>query len=377
MRKKVLTMFLVATLVLSNFTVLNVFADEITYTEDLCIDQSKISASSTGAGRAASRAIDNDITRNYSSTAWQPDIEVGTEPHWIKYDFGEGNKKRIKKYTIVAGYIPAYGPRDFILQGSNDDVNWTDVDTRVNATYVDVQTPTVFTTDNENDYRYYRLYITKTEANIVVIIKELEMMEDINDPAGSSSDIELDVASTTYDLVRGNEFTVDVDMRNATNIYAEEFNVNYDPSLFEFVSIDSVNQDKLKLYHEDHSVSGKINLILASLGADYAISEDSNIVKLKFRAIGTGTGTIGVESGDVANGEGTIFHAVCFDKSYNVTGSIDVNNDGTLDLGDLAIASRLLASGSEVWGTYTPDVDYNGSVNDLDLTTIVSVLINN
>jgi len=127
------------------------------------------------------QAFDN----NDNANGW--DSGMDTLPHWLKYDFGVGNEKRIEKYTIKAnasGVNNQLAPRDWIFQGSNDDFNWVDLDTRSGYTY-DWGETKEFTFSNENYYRYYRIYVTNTlyvengSSNNEVLIHEMEMMEGI------------------------------------------------------------------------------------------------------------------------------------------------------------------------------------------------------
>ena len=135
-------------------------------------------------------AFDNDgVTGPYPVTSdleWRSD-NPQSFPHWLKYDFGVGNEKRIEKYTLRAGTYDINNkcaPKDWIFQGSNDDFNWVDLDTRSGYTY-DWGETKEFTFSNENYYRYYRIYVTKslyseTHSNTTdVVIHEMEMMERI------------------------------------------------------------------------------------------------------------------------------------------------------------------------------------------------------
>jgi hypothetical protein len=93
-------------------------------------------------------------------------------PHYLQYDFHSGVV--INKYAIQERNSPNFVgfPRDFSLQGSNDNTNWVTLDTRNN---IGAPGPAAwsayFTFNNGAAYRYYRLNITavvggSTEVNI-------------------------------------------------------------------------------------------------------------------------------------------------------------------------------------------------------------------
>lgn len=60
---------------------------------------------------------------------------------WIKYDFGVGNEKTLLEYAITAysDYV-SDTPSQWVLQYSNDNTLWTDVDTRTNITWTSGET---------------------------------------------------------------------------------------------------------------------------------------------------------------------------------------------------------------------------------------------
>jgi parallel beta-helix repeat protein len=83
-------------------------------------------------------------------------------PMWITYDFGPYVKKAINKYAFKAKlYYPSL-PRTWTFSGSNDNVNWSILDTRTDVdppTGVDIWSD-YFTFDNAIEYRFYRIDVT-------------------------------------------------------------------------------------------------------------------------------------------------------------------------------------------------------------------------
>jgi hypothetical protein len=100
-----------------------------------------------------------------------------TYPIWlsIKIDM----QKAIKAYSITPAVRSnnMYAPIDFKLQGSNDDVNWIDVDTQTglteinqNAWYPYVERKFYLANESES-YLYYRLYLTTTGSQSLYFLE--------------------------------------------------------------------------------------------------------------------------------------------------------------------------------------------------------------
>jgi len=88
----------------------------------------------------------------------------GGMPQWISIDAGE--PAILREYNLSNRRSGGgYAPVDFTVEGSDDNANWTVVDTVVNRTIV--QSPG-YTTTHELEtpvkFRYYRMYITKHHA---------------------------------------------------------------------------------------------------------------------------------------------------------------------------------------------------------------------
>jgi hypothetical protein len=91
---------------------------------------------------------------------------------WIKFDL-ELYRIRVDDYTLRTRTDYQYGTylTDWILEGSNDDSDWTAIDTRNGQTYTH-STTTRYTTTPTVGYRYLR--IRDTSANSHMVIGEVE-----------------------------------------------------------------------------------------------------------------------------------------------------------------------------------------------------------
>ena len=141
-----------------------------TYGSDFCTGGTA-SADSVNGGEVAANAFDNN-----TGTWWTCNTTLPM-PHWLKYDLGIGVTKTARKFTLMARTADPNGkPKDFKLQGSNNDSTWDDLYSKTNETWSD-DGPKTYTFANSTAYRYYRLYITNSSGGTYVQVKELEIME--------------------------------------------------------------------------------------------------------------------------------------------------------------------------------------------------------
>ena len=143
--------------------ILNVFVP--TMTEDTtpsgeCIAKTSVS------GQQKYKAFDNDLTTTWSATTTTFN---GTE--YIGYGFTSANK------ICVAHFIPRYltGYEQVVAeikyQGSNDNLNWTDISTteQIQITTTSTQTPHNTELTTVTNYQYYRaLYMSRVSGATIV-----------------------------------------------------------------------------------------------------------------------------------------------------------------------------------------------------------------
>lgn len=126
-----------------------------------------------GSGYEANKCVDCD-----SSTIWSSSQVAGT--HWWNYDFGSGNTRVIKRWTIlpVGDGTWGYGLKDFSIQGSNDNANW---DTLYTAQHANNGNLGDYSFTNTTAYRYYRLLLPNTWRGSLNnnTIGEITMWEDL------------------------------------------------------------------------------------------------------------------------------------------------------------------------------------------------------
>lgn len=116
-------------------------------------------STSTGVGTEAFRAFDGVL--NASGTEWIATTTTG----WLKLDFGS-------RMWAVSGFIiqpedPARAPKDFTIEGSNDDSSWDVLATYTGQTSWTTHVAVTYTlaTPNLKKYRYYRINVSANNGS--------------------------------------------------------------------------------------------------------------------------------------------------------------------------------------------------------------------
>ena len=153
-----------------------VYVWELGYTNDLC-ELWIASASHVYLWREASRAFDNLNSGYLNGNIWTGNSGW---PYWLKYDFWDGNNKKVTKYTLTTEdgiYYSSRAPYSWYFQWSNDESNWITLDTKENIINWERNIAKEFVFSNTNYYRYYRWYFTSW-AYSSLMIGEAEMKDE-------------------------------------------------------------------------------------------------------------------------------------------------------------------------------------------------------
>jgi hypothetical protein len=139
------------------------------------------------AGYEGSKMFDNS-----AASLWN---HGGTPayPAYVTCDFGAGSPHIVTKYTLQATASGgAYMPTAWKLQGSNDNSNWTDLDSRTGQSFSNAELKTfdpLSSAGSEASFRYYRLYMSAGSAVALQIAEEELWGDDAPATTGSSSGI--------------------------------------------------------------------------------------------------------------------------------------------------------------------------------------------
>ena len=121
----------------------------------LTVPQENVTACHNFNGEDPYLATDGD-----DSTKWCGEDSTGTyQPTWLQVDLGEGNAWDISGFTVFSAGSEqsAYIASDYVIQGSNNGEEWTDLVTVTD----NEQRENNFTLEESVNYRYYRIYLTQ------------------------------------------------------------------------------------------------------------------------------------------------------------------------------------------------------------------------
>ncbi len=130
-----------------------------------------VAASSFLAAYDPWKAFDKNNTTEWATA-------TGTLTGWLSFDFSV--RKQVMQYTVVAiTGAELQAPQAWTFEGSNDNANWTILDTQTNQTAWIGGTKRVFPMPNQTSrYRYYRINVSLNCGNSSnLCIGSLEIME--------------------------------------------------------------------------------------------------------------------------------------------------------------------------------------------------------
>ncbi len=187
-------------------------------------------------------------------------------------------------------------------------------------------------------------------------------------------------------VTAGEEFTVTLGLdRVSGSVYAQDLTLQYDAAAMTYVGAESILPG-VSIVDKVTTSEGKLRFIVASEGAAHGIRDKANVMKLTFRAKNVSapiTGTIAVSNALVADEKGTeasIRAASLTVQVTVVTPGIpgDVNGDSKVSIGDLAIAAANYGRTSQDpnWAAIKAcDINNDGKIDILDLAAIAKLIV--
>jgi hypothetical protein len=120
------------------------------------------------SSNAGFMAFNGDLTDQWTAS---------TTTGFLKVDFGSGNTKTIKQYSITGPQSgqSTYGPNAWTLAGSNDDSTYTTLDTQTAITGWGTLEVRTYTFTNTTAYRYYKWNVTANNGGIFLSIAALAL----------------------------------------------------------------------------------------------------------------------------------------------------------------------------------------------------------
>ncbi|MBF0538361.1 MAG: discoidin domain-containing protein [Nitrospirae bacterium] len=116
------------------------------------VDGVVYSASMSGQGHGVNKAFDK-------STAPDDFWEATGCPQWIKIAYPQ--PKEVKSYELQTGEVPARMPKEWQLQGSDDDVKWVNLDKQSDQKGWKVNEKRIYYLAKPASHKYYRFNLNK------------------------------------------------------------------------------------------------------------------------------------------------------------------------------------------------------------------------
>ena len=137
-----------------------------------------VSVDSVNSDRYGWEVFDRISATTDSRAIWHSGNNGGAG--WLKVDFGA--QIDVSSYSMTSGignHATSHGPQTWEFQGSNDDTNWTTLDTQSVSSWSDEEKRT-FSLASPSNYRYFRFNITSTPGNSNIVISEAELLAPMN-----------------------------------------------------------------------------------------------------------------------------------------------------------------------------------------------------
>ncbi|WP_018755586.1 glycosyl hydrolase family 95 catalytic domain-containing protein [Paenibacillus terrigena] len=220
-------------------------------------------------------------------------------------------------------------------------------------------------------------------AGIAALQSAVKAFDDAAATAAPSSSITAPATVTA-----GKTFNVQVGLSGVTQgVYAQDLSVEFDPAKLEFLSAKSLILG-VSIIDKKTTPDGKLRFIVASEGPSNAVTGTKNVLELTFKAKEVAEASVNsvismtkVMISDAEGAEMTIGNAsstVQVVKEQQPVANGDLNGDGKVTIGDLAIAAANYGAtkDSPNWNKLRmADFDNNGVIDISDLAAIAQKII--
>lgn len=132
-------------------------------------------AGGAGAGEGSPKLIDNDINTKYLFPNW-PISLANNGGAWFKLQFA--TPVAVGAYTFTSANDAATrDPKDWKLQGSNDNATWTDLDTRAGEQFAARFQTKRFEVAAPQTFTYYRIFMTANNGSSLFQMAEWRVIK--------------------------------------------------------------------------------------------------------------------------------------------------------------------------------------------------------
>ncbi|WP_314587814.1 glycosyl hydrolase family 95 catalytic domain-containing protein [Paenibacillus terrigena] len=225
-----------------------------------------------------------------------------------------------------------------------------------------------------------------TQPEVTTAIGALQTAVQAFDKAGAAAPSGSITAPAT--ATAGKTFNVQVGLSSVTQgVYAQDLSIDFDSDTLEFLSASSLILG-VSIIDKKTTPDGKLRFIVASVGPGNAVTGTKNVLELKFKAKEVAEASVNsvismtkAMISDAAGAEMTIKSAsttVQVVKEQPPVATGDLNGDGKVTIGDLAIAAANYGAtkDSPNWSKLRmADFDNNGVIDISDLAAIAQKII--
>lgn len=201
-------------------------------------------------------------------------------------------------------------------------------------------------------------------------------------------DTEATTLASVSSVQSGKELTVQLGLNHVKqSVYALDIRMEYDSGLFEFIDAKPV-KDGVGLVETVKDTPGKLRFIMASIGENNAITSDVQLLDLTFKAttvekavtasVSVTDATMGNDTGEETKGAPSSINIEITPETSPPGIPGDVNNDGKVSIGDLAIiaANYGKTSESKDWEQIKHlDVNGDGQIDIVDLGFVARKMV--
>lgn len=186
----------------------------------------------------------------------------------------------------------------------------------------------------------------------------------------------------------GESFTVKYGITSvSSDVYAQDITFEFDPAVMEYLpdSIRSLQEGVVIINEPSTSTPGKLRVLLASLGSQYPITSDAEIVELGFKAadvIQDTEGVIRLTQAIISDsqGEESVLQPASLTIQITVNTGLpgDLNGDGKVSIGDLGIMAAHYGkdSSSPDWSKIKhADLNKDGKIDITDLAALAKKIV--
>ncbi|RXK62041.1 DUF1735 domain-containing protein [Lacibacter luteus] len=129
----------------------------------------------SGAGEGSPKLIDNDINTKYLFQTWNTALATNGGAWW-KLQFG--TPVTVGAYTFTSANDGATrDPKDWKLQGSNDNTTWTDLDTRTGEQFAARFQTKRYEVASPQSFTYYRVFMTANNGSSLFQMAEWRVIK--------------------------------------------------------------------------------------------------------------------------------------------------------------------------------------------------------